>query len=108
MLKHQRFVNMASRRHARGLSLVELMVSMTLGLFLVAGMLGLLARNSNTRAELDKAGRQVESGRYTAQRLTEDIHNAGFYGEFYGLPTPGTGSFPTTFPDVCSTTYSAS
>ncbi len=41
-------------RGSRGLSLIELMVSLTLGLFLIAGMLTLLARNSNSRAELDR------------------------------------------------------
>lgn len=77
-------------RRSRGLSLIELMVSLTLGLFLIAGMLTLLARNSNTRSELDKAGRQFENGRYAAQRLSEDLHNAGFYGEFFAVPDPTT------------------
>ena len=94
----------ASRRN-RDLSLIELMVSLTLGLFLIAGMLTLLARNNNSRAELDKAGRQVENGRYAAQRLSEDLHNAGFYGEFYGVAAP-----TTTPSDPCaggSTAYAA-
>jgi type IV pilus assembly protein PilW len=95
----------SGRRRASGLSLIELMVALTLGLFLIAGMLTLLARNSNTRAELDKAGRQIENGRYAAQRISEDLHNAGFYGEFYGLPTPGTSAFPATLPDPCDTGY---
>jgi type IV pilus assembly protein PilW len=89
----------------RGLSLIELMVSLTLGLFLIAGMLTLRARNSNTRAELDKAGRQIENGRYAAQRLAEDLHNAGFYGEFYGVASPGTAAFPAALPDPCAVNY---
>lgn len=97
----------AARGAARGLSLIELMVSLTLGLFLVAGMLTLLARNSSIRGELDKAGRQVENGRYAVQRLTEDIHNAGFYGEFFNTPVPGTTTFPATLPDPCDVTYTA-
>ena len=106
-MPHQPFFSTAlhARSRERGLSLIELMVSLTLGLFLIAGMLTLLARNSNTRAELDKAGRQIENGRYAAQRLTEDLHNAGFYGEFYGLPTPGTAAFPASLPGLCNVAY---
>ncbi len=105
MQPHQHRNALFAHRHSRGLSLIELMVSLTLGLFLIAGMLTLLARNSNSRAELDKAGRQVENGRYAAQRLSEDLHNAGFYGEFYAVPAP-----TTTPSDPCaggSTAYAA-
>jgi len=80
-----------------GFTLVELMVSLALGLLIVSGMLTLLARNSETRGEIEKAGRQIENGRYAIQRLSEDIHHAGFYGEFYELPAG------TTLPDPCST-----
>lgn len=87
----------AGRRASRGLSLVELMISLALGLLIISGMLTLLARNSETRGEIEKAGRQVENGRYAIQRLSEDIHHAGFYGEFYDLPAG------TSLPDPCST-----
>ncbi|MEO6747499.1 MAG: hypothetical protein ABIN08_23700, partial [Caldimonas sp.] len=86
------------RRLALGLSLVELMVSLALGLLLISGMLTLLARNSETRGEIEKAGRQVENGRYAIQRLSEDIHHAGFYGEFYDLPAG------TSLPNPCDIT----
>ncbi len=94
-----------SPHRSRGLSLVELMVALTLGLFLIAGMLTLLARNSNVRSELDKAARQVENGRYATQRIAEDLHNAGFYGEFSGPAAPGTPTFPAALPDPCNTGY---
>jgi type IV pilus assembly protein PilW len=82
---------------SRGLTLVELMVSLVLGLLIVSGMLTLLARNSETRGEIEKAGRQIENGRFAVQRLTEDIHHAGFYGEYYELPAG------TALPDPCAT-----
>jgi type IV pilus assembly protein PilW len=78
-----------SRRSAsRGVSLVELMIGVTLGLFIVSVMLSLLARNSEARGELEKSGRQVENGRYAMQRLAEDLRNAGFYGDFSSPVTP--------------------
>ena len=73
---------------SRGVSLVELLVAVTLGLFIVAVMLGLLARNSEARGELEKSGRQVENGRYALQRLSEDLRHAGFYGDFASPVAP--------------------
>jgi len=88
-----------SSRTSRGLSLVELLVSLALGLMIISGMLTLLARNSETRGEIEKAGRQVENGRYAIQRLSEDLHHAGFYGEFYDVPagTSVVGTFDREF-----------
>jgi type IV pilus assembly protein PilW len=79
--------NRPDRRATIGFTLVELMVSLALGMLIVSGMLALIARNSETRGEIEKAGRQIENGRYAIQRLTEDIHHAGYYGEFYDFPT---------------------
>lgn len=88
----------ASRASVAGISLVELMIALTLGLLIASGMLTLIAQNSDTRGEIEKAGRQIENGRYAIQRLTEDIHHAGFYGEFFDLPV---GTVTPT--DACST-----
>lgn len=92
-MSKQRFHRVPRRLMSRGVSLVELLVAVTLGLFIVAVMLGLLARNSEARGELEKSGRQVENGRYALQRLSEDLRHAGFYGDF-GSPVA-----PTSVPD---------
>ena len=65
-----------------GLTLVELMISMAIGLILVTGISTLIARQSSTRAELDKSGRQIENGRYAMTLLQDDIQHAGFYGQY--------------------------
>ena len=75
----------ASAIHLRpqaGLTLVELMISMAIGLILVTGVATLIARQSSTRAELDKSGRQIENGRYAMTLLQDDIQHAGFYGQY--------------------------
>ncbi|MBC7620313.1 MAG: PilW family protein [Candidatus Saccharibacteria bacterium] len=70
-------------RHPQaGLTLLELMVSMAIGLFLVTGVATLIAQQSSTRAELDKSGRQIENGRYAMTLLQDDIQHAGFYGQY--------------------------
>ncbi|WP_136414924.1 PilW family protein [Herbaspirillum sp. ST 5-3] len=81
-----------------GLSLVELMISVTIGLMLMAGITSLIAQQSSASTELDKASRQIENGRYASQVLREDVELAGFYGEFYNVPAP------TTIVDPCDKT----
>ncbi|GAC1409607.1 MAG: PilW family protein [Burkholderiaceae bacterium] len=85
-----------------GLTLVELMIAMAIGLFLVAGIATLIAQQSLTRAELDKSARQIENGRYALTLLQDDIQHAGFYGQY-----PGPFPAPTTLPDPCDATVSA-
>jgi len=92
---------MPGRRQA-GLTLVELMVAITIGLILVAGIATLIARQSSARAELDKSNRQIENGRYALSLLKDDIEHAGFYGQYAGPLTP-----LTTLPDPCATTPAA-
>lgn len=85
-------------RHQRGMTLVEWMISMTIGLILLAGLTTLIAQQSSTQAELEKSSRQIENGRYAMQLLNEDIQMAGYYGEFSnvaGLTAPG------VLPDPC-------
>ena len=83
-----------------GLSLVELMISLTIGLILLAGITTLIARQSSTRSELEKSSRQIENGRYAMQILQDDIEHAGFYGE-YSPPATATYAVPA---DPCDTT----
>lgn len=80
----------------RGMTLVEWMVSITISLFLLAGLSALIAQQSGTHAELEKSSRQIENGRYAMQLLNEDIQMAGYYGEFSdALAVPG------SLPDPC-------
>ena len=82
-----------------GLTLVELMISMAIGLFLVAGIATLIARQSSNHAELDKSGRQIENGRYAVTLLQDDIRHAGFYGQY----ASGIAAL-TVLPNPCDTT----
>jgi type IV pilus assembly protein PilW len=85
-------------RRARGFTLPELMVAITIGLLILAGMSTLFVRNSRAQSEIEKANRQLENGRYGIELLTTDLRNAGFYGEFD--PTPI--ATPSTLPDPCA------
>ena len=82
-----------------GLSLVELMISLTIGLVLLLGISTLIVQQNSTRIETEKSSRQIENGRYAVQLLHDDIQLAGFYGDY----SPASGVIWTT-PDPCDTT----
>lgn len=66
-------------RAERGVSLIELMIAMALGLLVMSAMTAVFVNNSQARRELDKAAQQLENGRYAMQILKDEISLAGFY-----------------------------
>lgn len=86
----------------RGFTLVELMIATTIGLLVLAGMTTMFVTNNNAQAEIEKANRQIENGRYSTQLLGDDIRNAGYYGEF----DPSVLAAPAVMPDPCSVSLS--
>lgn len=86
-------------RRERGLSLIELMIGLTLGMILIGAMVALFVSNNQTRSEIEKSSRQIENGRYAVQLLTDDLQLAGYFAEFNPLPLAS----PATKPDPCST-----
>lgn len=83
----------------RGLSLVELMISLTIGLLLLAGLSLLFVESSRSHRELSEASKQIENGRYAVQLFDDDLHLAGFYGRFTNFPAT-----PAAAPDPCAVT----
>ena len=99
---------MASRRYARvrGLSLIELMIAIVLGMIIVAALLALYVNVTRTNSELEKMNRQIENGRFAMQLLQDDVAHAGFWGsyvpQFDNLTEPLTPlDAPTALPDPC-------
>jgi type IV pilus assembly protein PilW len=83
-------------RAQRGISLIELMISLTIGLFLLAGLVTVYVNSAQSSSELEKSAQQIENGRFAMQTITDDLRHAGFYGQYYtallptapGLPDP--------------------
>jgi type IV pilus assembly protein PilW len=91
-----------NRNRQTGVSLVELMIGITIGLFLLIGVVSVFGNSNRVYTELNQASQQIESGRFAVQALSDDIALAGFYGRFYNqLPVPG------ALPDPCETTTMA-
>ncbi len=80
-----------------GFTLVEMMIAMTIGLMLLAGMVTYFVNASGNQRELQRSGQQIENGRYALDSLIQDLHLAGFYGPYIGYTTPG------ALPDSCDT-----
>lgn len=73
-------VNVQNIQKESGISLVELMIAVALGLILLLALTTIFVSNSRTRGEIEKKGLQIENGRYAMQTLVDDISNAGFFG----------------------------
>lgn len=87
----------------QGLSLIELMVSITIGLLVVAGLVGLVASTSASRGELEKLNLQIENGRYAFETLADDVRHAGYFGFYQAVRE----SPPPATPDACATDVTA-
>ena len=83
----------------RGLTLIEFMISIVLGMILVAALATLIANQSTARSEIDRAGRVIENGRYSIQTITDDLQMAGYWGEVSTI-----GAYGGALPDPCDAT----
>ena len=87
-----------SAQRQRGLTLIEFMISITIGMIIVVALTLLIARQSATQNEFEKSSRQIENGRYAMRLLSDEVQMAGYYGEFSEI---GTATPPSL--DPCST-----
>lgn len=88
-------IGRAARPH--GLTLIELMVGVALGMVVTVALMHLYAGVSRNAQQVQRASAQIENGRYAAELLRDDIQLAGFYGE-----TTYDGAVYTS-PDPCAT-----
>ena len=82
-----------------GFSLIELMVSITLGLLIMTSVLALYLDISKGNAELAKMNRQIENGRFTIQLLQQELWHAGFWDTY--SPNLPSVTPPLTIPNPC-------
>src|SRR5690606_21616210 len=66
--------------HQRGMTLIELMIAMVLGLFIIGGTLAVHISSSDARNTNDAIARVQENGRYALRVLKEDLQLAGYWG----------------------------
>ncbi|MBK1694434.1 hypothetical protein CKO09_06730 [Chromatium weissei] len=69
--------NSPTNSSQRGFTLVELMISMTIGLFISAGMVALLIGNKQSYRDSESMARVQENGRFAIEFLAREIRQAG-------------------------------
>jgi len=70
------------RSQQMGFTLVELMVSLVIGLLIVLGLITLLVNVNRSNSEMTKTNGVIENGRFALQLLESDIVHAGYWGGF--------------------------
>ena len=93
----------SSRHFARGLTLIELMVALAIGLLMAFGLVRVFASSSDSYRSLAQSAQQIENGRYAIQAISDDLKHAGYYGE-YAFPAAPTA---VVLPDPCETANTA-
>lgn len=68
-----------------GLSLVELMIALALGLLVTAAVLGIFLSGSRNYQQDDRVARMQENGRYALNVLSEELAMAGYWGGLSNL-----------------------
>ncbi len=86
-----------SARGQRGLTLVELMIAMTLGLLVLGIAATLFEGTSRGRTEIERSDRLAEGAQQAIELLGDDIRHAGYYAE---LNLTG---FANSVADPCAT-----
>ncbi|WP_036300292.1 PilW family protein [Methylomarinum vadi] len=71
---------MTTRQNQQGMTLVEIMIALLLGAFLLGGVLQIFLSSRQTYRLLEGLSRVQESGRFALDILNKDIRMAGFLG----------------------------
>jgi type IV pilus assembly protein PilW len=68
-------------RTQTGFGLIEIMISLLLGIVIMLGVTQIATNSSKTRWELERAGRQLENASYALRLIESDLTSAAFWGE---------------------------
>ena len=76
----------------RGFSLIEMMISITIGLMIVAALVGVLASNSRSSKTNDRTTELQSNGRYALDHLRRELRHAGYRGYSWAEPNTPSGA----------------
>lgn len=78
------FFNMKIQNKHSGFSLVELLISMVVGIALLGGVLSVFVGMKTTTSETTSYGALQENGRFALNLITEDLLRQNFWGDLAG------------------------
>jgi type IV pilus assembly protein PilW len=87
--QQRRLTDRKSAGPQAGLTLVELMITLTIGLIIIGALGMLFIGSSSTRREVETTAETIENGRYAIDLLSRELSLAGYYGT---LTRPAGGS----------------
>jgi len=67
-------------KYQSGVTLIELMIAMLIGLFVIGGMISLFSTTQQTYRQQEGLWRVQENGRFAIDIFTRDIREAGYFG----------------------------
>jgi type IV pilus assembly protein PilW len=74
-------------RRQGGFTLIEMMISITIGLAILAGLVGVLATNSSNSRANDRTSELMTNGRYALNSIKHELREAGFRGYTWAEPS---------------------
>ena len=74
----------------KGFSLIEMMISITIGLMIIAALVGVVASNARSSKSNDQTSELQSNGRYALDHLRFEIYHAGFRGYTWAPPNTPT------------------
>ena len=75
------------RTRQGGFTLIEMMISITIGLAILAGLVGVLATNSSNSKTNDRTSELMTNGRYALNSIKQELREAGFRGYTWAEPS---------------------
>lgn len=97
MMAPQKFPQKLPQKFPEGFSLIELLVAMAIGLFLLAGLVTLMANSKKNYLQQDYSARLQENARFAMEFLSYDLRLNGYFGcsnDFVSSDVPPFGGDP--------------
>lgn len=73
--------NRRPHRYGRGMTIVELLVAMVIGLFMLGATYSMFLAYKRAYSDTEQTSRMSENGRFALQLIASDVRMAGFFGE---------------------------
>lgn len=93
------------RHRLRGFSIVELMVAVTLGLVLLAGLASVFINSKQGYRIQESSGRLQENARFAMDYLAQGIRQADFWGGVSGTNIADPGTLASTTASACASAW---
>lgn len=85
-VSHPHAVSAVSRGRQCGFTLIEMLIAITIGLGILAGLVGVLASTSGNSRTNDRTAELITNGRYALDSVKQELRQAGFLGRTWGEP----------------------